>query len=148
MMIFEEKKANEQAQKELELQVEIENEMQRNRDADQHSTPCAYKTERHANEALAIRYGIANQEMGSPRSTIRLLKTKKVGDSRYEVLLTDHGDRKAIAVIEVGTDYVKTFLPLQENWFTKFEKLETTLKDNKSFSLKELARFHVDKVLS
>ncbi len=141
------------------------------RDSDQQDAPYTYQIGRHANEALAIRYGIANQEKKTepylyhkkggvlarnpsrdkvyyaPASTIRLQKTKKIRDSHYEVLLKDFRDRKAIAVIEVGAEYVRTFYPLQEDWFKKHADLERTLKGNGSFSLKELANFHVLKTI-
>lgn len=148
-----------------------EAERQQHRDSDQQVRPYTYKIDRHGNEALAIRYGIANQEKKiepytyykkggelarnpsrdkvyyAPASTISLQKTKRVRDSQYEVLLTDYRDRKAIAVIEIGTEYVKTFLPMQDEWFKKHADLELTLKGNGSFSLKELANFHILKTI-
>ena len=65
----------------------------------------------------------------------------------YEVLLTDFRDRKARAIIETGTEYVKTFYPLDDGWFEKYADLEETLKGNNSFTLKELATFHVQKAV-
>jgi len=141
------------------------------RDEDQQSTPYTYEIGRHGNESLAIRYGIANQERKikeywyyakggekkrnpdrdkvfyEPARTIRLQKKRKVGKDLYEVLLTDFRDRKAKAVVEVGTEYVKTFYPLNDNWFDKHADLEETLKGNNSFTLKELATFHVQKTV-
>jgi len=149
-----------------------EAEREKHRDSDHQDTPYTYQvTGRHANETLAIRYGIANQEKKVeeywyhkkggelarnpsrdkvyyvPASTIRLQKTKRIRDSQYEVLLKDYRDRKAIAVIEKGEEYVKTFLPMQEDWFRKHADLELTLKGNESFTLKELANFHVLKAI-
>jgi hypothetical protein len=145
-------------------------ERKQHRDGDQQATPYTYQIGRHGNESLAIRYGIANQERKvkeywyyakggarernpdrdkvfyEPASTIRLQKTKKIGKESYEVLLTDFRDRKAIAIIEVGTEYVKTFYPLEHEWFEKHADLEKTLKGNNSFTLKELATFHVQKL--
>jgi hypothetical protein len=63
------------------------------------------------------------------------------------VVLTDFRDRKAKAVIETGTEYVKTFYPLEDIWFEKHADLENTLKGNGSFTLKELATFHVNKTV-
>ena len=50
------KKAKKKARKEAAMK------MQREMDQDVHSRPYEYKTGRHANETLAIRYGIANLE--------------------------------------------------------------------------------------
>ena len=149
----------------------IEQERQQHRDGDRQATPYTYKIGKHGNESLAIRYGIANQEQKikeywyyaeggeqkrnperdkiyyEPSSVIRVQKTRKVSKDLYEVLLTDFRDRKAKAVIEPGTEYVKTFYPLDDGWFEKFADLEETLKGNNSFTLKELATFHVQKVV-
>jgi len=144
---------------------------QQHRDGDQQATPYTYKIGKHGNEALAIRYGIANQKRKvkeywyhakggeqkrnpdrdkvfyEPADIIRLQKTKKVGKDLYEVLLTDFRDRKAKAIIEVGTEYVKTFYPLEDSWFEKHADLEKALKGNNSFTLKELATFHIQKAV-
>lgn len=140
-----------------------EYERQQHRDGDQQTSPYTYQIGKHGNESLAIRYGIANQERKvkeywyyakggeqkrnsdrdkvyyEPASTIRLQKTRKVSKDLYEVLLTDFRDRKARAIIETGTEYVKTFYPLDDGWFEKYADLEETLKGNNSFTLKELA---------
>ena len=108
-----------------------EYERQQHRDGDQQTSPYTYQIGKHGNESLAIRYGIANQERKvkeywyyakggeqkrnsdrdkvyyEPASTIRLQKTRKVSKDLYEVLLTDFRDRKARAIIETGTEYVK-----------------------------------------
>ena len=152
---------------------EKERELQRraHRDSDQQSTPYTYEIGRHANESLAIRYGIANQERKTkeywyyakggekrrnpdrdrvfyePAREIRLQKTKKIGENLYEVLLSDFRNRKARAIIETGTEYVKTFYPLDDNWFKEHAALENALKGNNSFTLKELATFHVQKAV-
>lgn len=150
---------------------EEQTEKREHRDADIQSTPYTYKIGKHANEALAIRYGIANMEKKvkeytyygkggiekrnpdrdrvyyTPSSTITLRKCKSIVNDQYLVELTDHGNRIVMAVIEKGTEYVKTFLPISDEWFTKHAKLEETLKNNNSFSLKELARFHVLKAI-
>ena len=113
-----------------------EYERQQHRDGDQQTSPYTYQIGKHGNESLAIRYGIANQERKvkeywyyakggeqkrnsdrdkvyyEPASTIRLQKTRKVSKDLYEVLLTDFRDRKARAIIETGTEYVKTFYVL------------------------------------
>ena len=137
-----------------------EYERQQHRDGDQQTSPYTYQIGKHGNESLAIRYGIANQERKvkeywyyakggeqkrnsdrdkvyyEPASTIRLQKTRKVSKDLYEVLLTDFRDRKARAIIETGTEYVKTFYPLDDGWFEKYADLEETLKGNNSFTLK------------
>lgn len=149
-----------------------EYERQQHRDGDQQTSPYIYQIGKHGNESLAIRYGIANQERKvkeywyyakggeqkrnpdrdkvyyEPASTIRLQKTRKVNKDLYEVLLTDFRDRKARAIIETGTEYVKTFYPIDDSWFEKYADLEETLKGNNSFTLKELATFHVQKAVS
>jgi uncharacterized membrane protein len=141
------------------------------RDADTHHAPYEYNIGRHGNETLAIRYGIANlkkevipyfyYEKGGVKKrnpdrdtiiwrdakTIRLKKLRRIGQSKYEVLISDFRDRKAIAIIEVGTDYVKTFYPIDERWFNIHCGLEEVLKGNRSMSLKELAHFHVEKTV-
>lgn len=144
----------------------------KHRDSEQQNTPYTYKIGKHANESLAIRYGIANQERkvkeywyyakgGEKKkrnpdrdrvyyeaaSTIRLQKTRRIKKDLYEVLLSDFRERKAKAIIEVGTEYVKTFYPRDDNWFKKHADLEETLKGNNSFTLKELATFHVQKTV-
>lgn len=63
------------------------------------------------------------------------------------MILSDYRDRPARAVIEKGTEYIKTFYPINDHWFDKYADLERTLKGNGSFSLKELAAFHVDKTV-
>ena len=74
-------------------------------------------------------------------------KIRRLGNDLYEVKLSDYRNRKAKAVIEVGTEYVKTFYPMEESWFKKHADLETTLKGNGSFTLKELATFHIQKAV-
>lgn len=161
-----EKKEREEAEKRRE-----EIERQKHRDGDQQASPYTYKIGRHGNESLAIRYGIANQERKvkeywyyakggerqrnperdrvfyEPASTIRLQKTRKISKDLYEVLLTDFRDRKARAIIESGAEYVKTFYPLDDDWFVKNAELEEVLKGNNSFTLKELATFHIQKTV-
>jgi len=65
----------------------------------------------------------------------------------YEVLLVDYRNRKARAIIEKGAEYIKTFYPLNDKWFDLHEDLELTLKGNGTFTLKELATFHVSKTV-
>jgi hypothetical protein len=80
---------------------------------------------------------------------IRLRKRRVIDadKSRYEVELTDFRKRNAIAVIEPGSEYVKTFLPLDEKWFDKHTGSEAVLKGNSTMTLKELARFHIEKTI-
>jgi uncharacterized membrane protein len=142
------------------------------RDAEAQDVPYEYAIGRHGNETLAIRYGIANLKkeiipyfyhvkdgvkkrnpdrdkiVWKDSETIRLKKLEKIGLSKYEVQLSDFRDRRAVAIIEVGTDYVKTFYPIDEGWFKIHRGLEEVLKGNRSMSLKELAHFHVEKTIS
>lgn len=145
----EQENLNNKIQDQIKRQKEQENLSKQKRDADYQDSPFIYKIGTHANEALAIRYGIANTERDkiTPSSTVKLQKLKRIQDTHYEVLLTEYSDRKAIAVIEPGTDYVKTFYPLHKIWFKEQAQLELTLKGNGSFTLKELATFHVQKTL-
>lgn len=141
------------------------------RDAEVQDQPYVYEIGRHGNEALAIRYGIANQESKTeeywyfakggvrtrnpardkihlvPSERIRLRKLARLDPSQYLVALSDHRDREAIAMIELGTEYVKTFYPLDKRWFDENARLELTLKGNGTFDLKELARFHVEQAV-
>jgi hypothetical protein len=171
------KRQNEEAEAKAEaLQAkaiadQVEHERQQFRDASQQSSPYTYQIGKHGNESLAIRYGIANQVRKvkeywfyapggerkrnpdrdrifyEPASTIRVQKTRRLSADLYEVLLSDHNNRKAKAIIEAGTEYVKTFYPLDDEWFSQHADLEETLKGNGTFSLKELATFHVQKAV-
>ena len=120
-------------------------EKERYRDADEQQTPYEYQIGRHAQEALAIRYGIAHNG-----NKILLRKVNKIKNeaAKYYVELTRNGARLAIAVIEPGTEFVKTFYPLDKDWFNQYEDLELTLKHNGSFSLEKLAEFNVNAILS
>lgn len=146
-------------------------ERQRHRDSDRQESPYTYQIGTHGNESLAIRYGIANNQKKvkeywyhakggekkrnperdkvyyEPATTIRLQKTQKLGIDLYEVQLTGYRNRKAKVIVEVGTEYVKTFYPYEEDWFDKHSDLEQTLKGNGTFNLKELATFHVQKTV-
>ena len=141
-----------------------EQERQRHRDADYQDSPYTYEVGRHANEALAIRYGIANQELQIaedhrfsnsslhsrnvhpdmehwiPSRTITIQKLEPLGNNQFIAALTDHGNRKVRVVIEKGTEYVKTFLPIDDAWFETHRKLEETLKHNNSFTLRKVCK--------
>lgn len=123
------------------------------RDADIQYKSYKFEVGAHANEALAYRYGIANmaphtndrgQTKIAPSRFINLQKTRKIKDGQYKAVLSNFGGREVVAVIEPGTEYVKTFLPLNDDWFEKFAALETALKGGQTFTLKELARMHVE----
>ena len=168
------KEAAEWKKRQLQEEAEVRRKeiaRQQHRDGDQQNEPYTYQIGKHGNESLAIRYGIANNELKvteywyyakggertrnpdrdkvyyEPATTIRLQKTQKISNNLYEVLLSDYRNRKARAIIELGTEYVKTFYPLEESWFEKHEDLEKTLKGNGTFNLKELATFHVQKTV-
>lgn len=151
------------------------------RDADSQELPYYYKVGRHANETLALRYGIANLDIRSEPDTahvrqmlelgedppvfskrrksgeagwIALRKIRKAGIQQrdgtegfnrdaYLVELSHFRDREALAVIEPGTDYVKTFLPLKQSWFRESHALEEVLKGNATMPLQDIAKFHV-----
>ena len=117
------------------------------RDSDVQDLPYRYECIGHPNRTLALRYGIAN-----PESSIRLRKTERITSDEdgihYMVELADFGNRKVRVVIPPGAEFVKTFYPKSRNWFNEQEQLEEILKDNHTFSLKELAIFHVQAVLN
>ena len=122
----------------------------RNRDSEVQNEPYVYSIGQHGNEALALRYGIVNRKQSSslPSSKIKIQKTEKIGDDKYKVKLVDFGDKDAVVIHEPGTDYIKTFYPLNEEWFTEHNDLETALKNTGSFTLKELAKFHIDTLIA
>lgn len=119
------------------------------RDADKQVSPYTYQVARHANEALAYRYGIANVSRAKsgrlvPRKQVILRKLERVGPDSFLSKLVEFRDRKVVAVIETGTEYVKTFLPLDsDQWFARYGDFDAALKGNGTFSLKELAEFHI-----
>lgn len=123
---------------------------------DTHTEPHEYRCVGHPNRTLALRYGIANLESNgrraAPAEYIELRKVAKLSEdedsAHYHAELPKFGNRIVRVVIQPGTDYVKTFYPMSEDWFQKHADLETILKDNPTFSLKELAMFHVQAVLS
>lgn len=156
------------------------------RDSDVQDVFYEYKIDRHGNETLAMRYGIPNLKKvtepyyytgkGGVRiedptrartrtvdaNTIRLRKEGKVPGARdrYYVSLADFRGRKAIAVIEKGTEYVKTFYPIKmkkingkecwcedKDWFDVHHDFETTLKGNSFLSLAEIAKIHIEKIV-
>jgi hypothetical protein len=127
------------------------------RDADVHVRPFEYKCAGHPNRQLALRYGIANRvkkENTDPNSrlmvdasTITLMKIERLSHATFLARLPAYNNRVVRVVIEPGTDYVKTFLPREDSWFAEHADLEEVLKDNPTFTLKELATFHVQKAV-
>ena len=117
------------------------------RDSDVQDLPYQYQCIGHPNMTLALRYGIAN-----PESSISLRKTERIASDEdgvhYMAELPDFGNRRVRVVIPPGAEYVKTFYPKSQKWFDEQEQLEEILKDNRTFSLKELATFHVQAVLN
>lgn len=141
-------------------------EQARLRDGDTQDRPYIYQIGRHANETLALRYGIANMECraegkrgqyGRDADQIKLQKVRRAGmklpygefetreTNTYLVKLTDFRNRAALAVIEPGTEYVKTFLPRHKAWFDLNKHIEETLKGNATMTLKEIASYHIMK---
>lgn len=137
----EQKKSRDQAERN---RKQAENDL---RDAEVQDTPYDYKIGRHANETLALRYGLVNAKGNKEHNTIRLKKLKKLKTDFYEVEMPKFGNRKAIAVIEPGTDYVKTFYPTSADWFTTHVQLEAKLKNNAGLSLSDIAKYHIDAAL-
>lgn len=127
---------------------ELDKVNQKKRDSETQNESCLYKIGQHGNEALALRYGIVNQKNGNVSYQIRLQKIEKLSTNKFKVKLIDFGNKEAIAIHELGTDYVKTFYPLNEAWFKEHDDLETALKNTGSFSLKELAKFHIDTLIA
>lgn len=127
------------------------------RDAEQQNSPYTYEIGRHGNETLALRYGIANinNSTGQESLKIRIQKIRRAGmifdgdgnetseKNCYLAKLPDFRNREVLAIIEPGTEYVKTFYPLRKSWFENNKHLEETLKGNSTMSLKEVATFHI-----
>jgi len=124
--------------------VKKEEETRARRDADVQTTPYRYIIGRHAHETLALRYGLANSHGDKENKSINLRKRKSIKKDFYEGELTDFGHRKAVAFIEKGTDYVKTFYPLSERWFVQHRTLEELLKNNRGIKLSDIAKYHID----
>ncbi len=144
----------------FDLEAEATRAREAHRDADTQTSPFVYEIGRHANETLALRYGIANLKRGQVdfigSDKIRLQKLGKIPvetspykrrSDLYRVKLSDFRDREALAVIEPGTEYVKTFYPLEESWFERHSALESALKGNQTMNLKEIAHFHIEKTV-
>jgi hypothetical protein len=141
------------------------------RDADAQDDPYEYRCAGHPNRTLALRYGIANvgsevreyvyygrggEPIRNPsrdrtvpveNRTIRIRKLQALGNSQFIAELPDFGTIRVRVVIERGTEYVSTFLPRNDAWFTDHAALEDVLKGNPTFSLKEVAKMHVDKAI-
>ncbi|MCS4291933.1 ABC-type nickel/cobalt efflux system permease component RcnA [Comamonas sp. BIGb0152] len=138
------------------------------RDADTQTEPYQYNCVGHPNVTLAIRYGIANLKREpeecsedeeqirnsiqlnpteEPADSILLRKIRRIDKDRFLAELPEFGNRKVVVVIEQYSESVKTFYPLDESWFKRHAEFERTLKDNRTFTLKELAKFHVEKTI-
>lgn len=117
------------------------------RDADIQDEAYTYLIGRHANETLALRYGLVNAKGTKELSYIKLRKLTKLQHTHYEVELISFGLRRAIAIIEPGTEYVKTFYPVESDWFERNNKLESLLKNNQGLSIADIAKFHIENAL-
>ena len=161
-------KAAENARKRAEV---AEQRRVEHRDADFQEVPYTYKCIGHPNATLAIRYGIANQRKEikeywyygkggvqernpdrdkvyyKPAEEITLRKINRIDGDHFLAELPDFGNRRVRVVIERGAEMVKTFYPLDSTWFKRHEDLEMALKNNKTFTLKELAMLHVQKTV-
>lgn len=164
-------KREERKRREQEAAEAAEQQRIAHRDADTQTTPYRYRCIGHPNVTLAIRYGIANMKkeikeywyygkggeqirspdrdkiVYLPADSILVQKIKRIHEDRFLAELPDFGNRTVVVVIENGSESVKTFYPLDESWFARHSDLEQTLKDNKTFTLKELAKFHVEKTI-
>ena len=86
---------------------------------------------------------------------IRLRKICRLNDeNQFLVELTDFHKKRAIAVHCSGEEFIRTFYPINlasdgvdHDWWKRNSELELALKDNKTFTLKEMAKFHVDKIV-
>lgn len=86
--------------------------------------------------------------------TLRKLGRLQGEKNMYLVELKDFKNKKAIAIHIKGDEFIKTFYPINHGkngvdtqWWRRHPELERALKDNKSFTLKDMARFHVDKTV-
>lgn len=118
------------------------------RDADVQEEPYTYEIGRHANETLALRYGLANCTGGKEGKRIKIRKKRSMEADKYLVELPDFGNREAVAIIEPGTEYVKTFYPMSDDWFERNGKLEDLLKNNAGMPIVEIAKFHIHAALT
>jgi hypothetical protein len=124
-------------------------------DSETQLRPHIYDCIGHPNRTLALRYGIANLVSDSdkliPADHIELRRIKKVAEDEngvhYHAELPAFANRIVRVVIRPGTDLILTFYPMSPSWFEEHADLEELLKDNKTFTLKELAVFHVQEVL-
>lgn len=152
-----------------------ENKRIAHRDADFQTTPYQYECVGHPNRTLALRYGVVNQKKEViefwyyarggekkrnpekdeiryvPATTIRLKKNGKIKEddtgTHFLASLPDYGDRNVRVVIQKNAEFIYTFYPINESWFKDHGDLEEVLKNNEAFDLKELANFHVQKVV-
>lgn len=97
----------------------------------------------YANRALALRYGIVNNNSDSIR--IKKLSDVEVNSKGICCLaeLPDFNDRKVSVMLANDSKKVITFYPLSEGWFEKYSDVEEVLEGNDAFELKELAKIHM-----
>lgn len=141
-----------EAERQRKLRADAKEKFESWRDADTQDRPFEYIIGRHALETLSLRYGIPHltkNEYGkvTGAKSIRIQKIKYLEKDRYLSKLPDYRDREVIAVIEKGTDFVKTFYPIcGEEWFERNKSWEDSLKGNRGFTIKDMARMHVDRL--
>lgn len=121
-------------------------------DQDYHEFPVKYKIGRHAKETLALRYGgiIAGDEIivKKIRPAGMYISDKDEEEFQkncYLLEIFELRNRKALGIIEKGTNYIKTFMPMEKDWFNINMDIELILKGNSKFSIKEIAEFHIIK---
>ena len=157
--IFRQASAEDKDAKEKNRLAEVERKRQAERDLDTHFGPVMYEVGRHANETLALRYGIANVKnskdtSGKSKIYLRKIKGLDTEPNAFLVELTDFRNRRAIAIHEQGKPYIPTFFPLDvttedvdKSWFKRNRELELVLKGNSTMSIKEIAKFHIEKTV-
>lgn len=148
--ILEFKKASDFLENKIERENEINNNnkaaLQAVRDQVFHESPVEFKIGRHAKETLALRYGSI---ISGNKVNLKKIRPSGMYDARsgkeniekncYLVELSDLRSRRALVVIEKGDDFVKTFLPMEKEWFDINKDLETILKGNSSFEISKIA---------
>ena len=116
----------------------------------------SFKCWGHPNRTLAMRYGLLNQSHAGGRlienDTIQLIKQGYVKGfedrGHYWAKLVDFDNTKVRVVIDEGADYINTFYPINDReWFDNYAPVERILKNAEAFSLKELAKYHLDLVV-
>ena len=80
---------------------------------------------------------------------------KMTGHTARSQSFSDYRDRRAIVIHEEGKPYVPTFYPfdvqkedIERDWFKRNKDIELVLKGNSTMTIKEIAKFHIEKTVS